>query len=100
MLRTYLFFGCSELTWPLKQKWFWMLFFALLAMVLGAFVLVFLVLTVSPGFIVLFLVAALILWVIVHSYRNWAEDRAEEEDVERTRQIAGQLFQFSHGNHR
>ena len=66
-----------------------MLFFALLAMVLGAFVLVFLVLTVSPGFIVLFLVAALILWVIVHSYRNWAEDRAEEEDVERTRQIAG-----------
>lgn len=80
------------MTWPLKQKWFWTLFFALLAMVLGAFVIVFLVLTVSPSFIVLFLVAALILWVIVHSYRNWADNRAEKEDAERTHQAAGAAY--------
>ena len=70
---------CSELTWPLKQKWFWMLFFALLAGVLGSFVIVELIFALSPGSIIIALIVVLALWVILRSYRKWVSDKSAED---------------------
>jgi membrane protein implicated in regulation of membrane protease activity len=76
------------LTWPLKQRWFWTLFLSLLAVVLGAFVIVFLILSFSPNLIILALVAVLIIWVVVRSYRNWAAHQSEEEHEATEHQFA------------
>jgi len=67
------------LTWPLKQKWFWMLFLALLAMLLGAFVIVFVIVTLSPSSIFLMLIVVLVLWFVVRSYRKWSASKPDEE---------------------
>jgi positive regulator of sigma E activity len=74
-----LFIGCSQLTWPLKQKWFWMLFFKLLVILIGAFVVAFVIFTLSPTSLFLTVIAVLILWVVVRSYRKWVADRSEEK---------------------
>gem|GEM_PF-2193596 len=73
---------CSELTWPLKQRWFWMLFFTILAAVLGAFVIVELIFALSPGSIIIALIVVFMLWVILRSYRKWASEESEEEEEE------------------
>ena len=79
MLRIGLSVGCSELTWPLRQKWFWVLFFSLLAVLLGAFLVVFLIVSLSPQSLVLTLIVVLVLWVTVRSYRKWVTDKSEKE---------------------
>ena len=69
-----------------------MLFLALLVMVLGAFVIVFLIFSLGPNLIVLFLVAVLIVWTVVRSYRDWAGNKTEKDDEERTHQKAGAAY--------
>jgi len=56
-----------------------MLFFALLAMLLGAFVIVFLILSLSPSSLVLALIVVLVLWVVLRSYKRWVADKPVEE---------------------
>jgi hypothetical protein len=56
-----------------------MLFLALLAMLIGAFLVVFLIVSLSPGSLVLTLIVVLIVWVAVRSYRKWAASKPDEE---------------------
>lgn len=67
------------MTWPLRQKWFWMLFLMLLAMVFGAFAVVFLIATLSPTSLFLTLIAVLIIWMVFRSYRKWVASKPDEE---------------------
>jgi uncharacterized membrane protein YfcA len=77
--------------WPLKQKWFWTLFLGLLAVLIGAFLVVFLVVSLSPEALVLTLIVVLILWVVVRSYRNWVANKPEEESRRQGLQWASSL---------
>lgn len=56
-----------------------MIFFILLVTLLGTFVIVELIFTLSPNSIVIALVAVLVLWVVLRSYRKWASDKSEED---------------------
>lgn len=56
-----------------------MLFIALLTMVLGAFVVVFVIVSLSPTSLVLTLVAVLVVWFVVRSYRKWVTSKPDEE---------------------
>lgn len=71
--------GCSELTWPLRQKWFWMLFLALLAVLLGAFAVVSLIAILSPASLFLMLIVVLVAWFVFRSYRKWVTSKSDEE---------------------
>ena len=88
---------CSELTWPLKQRWFWMLFFTILAAVLGAFVIVELIFALSPGSIVIALIVVLALWVILSSYRKWASEESEEDEEAKNGGSEGSVLKFLRG---
>jgi membrane protein YdbS with pleckstrin-like domain len=85
----------SELTWPLRQKWFWTLFLVLLATVLGAFLIVYLIISLSSNLIILALVAVLIMWIVVRSYKNWSGNKAEKERGKKASVCAGSLLQSS-----
>lgn len=71
--------GCSELTWPLRQKWFWMLFLTLFAMLVGAFLVLYLVVSLSPPSVILMLVVVFVVWFVFRSYRKWVAGRSGEE---------------------
>lgn len=67
------------MTWPLRQKWFWMLFLALLVMLIGAFVVAFVIVSLSPTSLVLTLIVVLIVWFVFRSYRRWGASKPDEE---------------------
>lgn len=56
-----------------------MLFLVLLATLIGAFAVVFVVLSLSPTSLFLTLIVVLIVWVVFRSYRKWAASKLEEE---------------------
>jgi membrane protein implicated in regulation of membrane protease activity len=72
--------GCFELLWPLNKKWFWMLFFVLLATLLGAYLFVFLIISVAPNLLFVMLIAVLVIWFLFSSYRKWARDKRNEDN--------------------
>jgi len=57
-----------------------MLFFTLLAGVLGAFAVVELIFALSPSSIIVALVVVLFLWIILRSYRKWVSDKSGEDE--------------------
>lgn len=67
------------MTWPLRQKWFWMLFFALLAMLVGSFLVVFVIVSLSPASLFLVLILVVIIWFVFRSYRKWVFNKPDEE---------------------
>jgi len=85
MLRIGLVRWMTELTWPLKQKWFWMLFFVLLATIIGAFVVVLIVVSLWHTSLFLVLIVVLIVWFIYRSYRKWEADKPKEDHGEQER---------------
>lgn len=68
------------LTWPLRQRWFWMLFFLLLLVLIIPFLVVGLLLNFSPGTIAVLLMILAVIWIINKSYTDWK--RKQEEQLE------------------
>jgi membrane protein implicated in regulation of membrane protease activity len=56
-----------------------MLFFALLAVLMGSFLVVFLIASLSPTSLFLTLIVVVIVWVVVRSYRKWVAGKTDEE---------------------
>lgn len=61
------------LSWPLKQRWFWVLFFVLLTVILLPFLIVQAVLSLNPSSLFLVLIIMIGIWIIVRSYRGWVK---------------------------
>ena len=66
-------------TWPLRQRWFWTLFLVLLVTLVGAFAIVFLIISLSPSSLFLMLIVVLVLWFVLRSYRKWSASKPDEE---------------------
>jgi predicted lysophospholipase L1 biosynthesis ABC-type transport system permease subunit len=66
------------LSWTLKQKWFWMLFILLTAMLIVPFVLIWVIISLSPSLFVVVLVVAATAWVILRAYKNWVANKSKE----------------------
>lgn len=49
-------------------------------MVLGAFVVVFVIATLSPTSLFLTLIAVLVVWLVFRSYRKWVASKLDEEN--------------------
>jgi small-conductance mechanosensitive channel len=75
------YFYCGARLYPLNQKWFWQLFFALLLAVFVPLILFYVVLAYAPYAIVVVLLAAIFLWVIVRSYRRWCIEKKREGEA-------------------
>jgi len=68
--------------YPLNQKWFWQLFLTLLFAMLVPLIIFYVVIMVSPSSIIIVLIVAVLVWVIVRSYRRWVESENAKKDVE------------------
>jgi len=75
------------LTWPLRERWFWMLFILFVAMAILPLLLIGVILYLSPSSLFLTLLVAVALWFIFRSYKDWVE----REDKEREK---GEVEQF------
>jgi predicted neutral ceramidase superfamily lipid hydrolase len=56
-----------------------MLFFVLLATLLGAYTVIFIVVSLSPTSLVVVLIIILVVWSVFRSYRKWVDSRHDEE---------------------
>jgi uncharacterized membrane protein len=70
------------LSWPLRQKWFWMLFIVLTSMLLLPLLIFWVVITLSPSSLFAMLIAVAALWVVVRAYRKWHMQKDESEGSE------------------
>jgi len=73
------------LTWPLRQRWFWLLFFMLLLVLIIPFLVVGLLanLSTTTWFVVLIVLVAV--WIINRGYRDWKRKKEEQtEDAKPT----------------
>lgn len=75
-----MFAGGVMLTWPLKQRWFWMLFFFFLAVILIPVLLVGFIFALGPSYFILILVLLVVIWYVFRSYRDWKASRQKEAD--------------------
>jgi uncharacterized membrane protein YqjE len=73
-----LFFEGYSLTWPLKQRWFWMLFFLLTMVLIVPLLLLVVILTLSPSSIVVAFIVIVVVWYVFKSYRSWTAKKEEE----------------------
>lgn len=86
----------NKLTWVLKQKWFWKLFVILLAMIIVPFLLVWIVLSLPPVYLVWTLIVALAVWAVLKGYQDRAERKREEGENRTTQQVfEPALFELS-----
>jgi len=68
----------DALAWPLRQKWFWMLFGMLVLAVILPLLLVGVIAN-SLGSLFVSLIVVLVIWVVFRSYREWvAKNRSKD----------------------
>ncbi len=73
------------MTWPLRQRWFWLLFFMLLLVLIVPFLVIGLLANSSPSTIFVLLIVLVAVWVINRSYRDWKrKQEAQREETEPT----------------
>jgi type VI protein secretion system component VasK len=68
------------LTWPLRQRWFWMLFFLLLLVLIVPFLVIGLLVNFSPSTLFVILVVLVVVWLVNRSYRGWKRKQDEQRE--------------------
>jgi len=59
------------LTWPLRQRWFWTIFFMLLLVLILPVLIVGLIFNFSSSALFVVLIVLIVVWIVVRSYRDW-----------------------------
>jgi len=68
------------LSWIFRQKWFWIIFLALVAIFILPFILILFVLAL-PGDLRLIMTILLVIgWGVAAGYRDWVKSRRKEEE--------------------
>ena len=63
------------MTWPLKQRWFWILFFFLLSVLVVPVLVVGLIFSFSPNALIVVLIVLVVVWIVVRSHRDARKER-------------------------
>ena len=58
-------------TWPLRQRWFWAIFFMLLLALILPVLIVGLIFNFSSSALFVILIALIVIWIVIRSYRDW-----------------------------
>ncbi len=66
------------LTWPLRQQWFWVLFFLLLLSLIVPFLVIGLLFKFSSSALFVILGVVVVVWIIGRSYRDWKRQQDEQ----------------------
>lgn len=87
------FFGCSDLVgplgekrfWPLRERWFWVLFGMLVAVLIVPFLIVGLIVRLVPasnlfGVLIWILIVTVVIWLLLKGYRDWTEGKKKEQE--------------------
>ncbi len=90
------FFGCSDLVgplgkkrfWPLRERWFWILFGVLVAVLIVPFLIVGLIVRLVPasnlfGVLIWILMVTVVIWLLLKGYRDWTEGKKKEQEREK-----------------
>ena len=59
------------LTWPLRQRWFWTIFFMLLLALILPVLIVGLIFNFSSSALFVVLIVLIVIWIVIRSYRDW-----------------------------
>jgi membrane protein YdbS with pleckstrin-like domain len=82
-VRTVLVHEVELLTWPLRQRWFWTIFFMLLLTLILPVLIVGLIFNFSSSALFVVLIVLIVVWIVVRSYRDWRFKKvADTEEVE------------------
>jgi len=74
-----LLFELIDLSWPLKQRWFWFLFFFLLAAVMVPMIFLGVLLMLPPYCFVIALLALVTVWFILKTRKEWKSKHSGEK---------------------
>jgi putative Ca2+/H+ antiporter (TMEM165/GDT1 family) len=84
--------------WPLRERWFWILFGVLVAMLILPFLIVGLIDRLVPAsnffdVLILILIVVVVVWLLLKGYRDWTEGKKKEQ--EREKRPENVLFLFA-----
>lgn len=65
----------SCMSWPLKERWFWVLFGFFVAVLVLPFLVAYVLINLPPWIMVLALIVIILLWAVVRGYRDYVSKR-------------------------
>jgi hypothetical protein len=69
-----MFFG-ECMSWPLRQKWFWVLFGFFVVLLVLPFLVAYVLISLPPWLLMLALIVIILLWAVVKGYRDYVSKR-------------------------
>lgn len=74
--------------WPLKERWFWILFGVLVAVLIVPFLIVGVIVMLVPasnllGALIYILIVAAVIWLVLKGYRDWTEGKKKKQKREK-----------------
>lgn len=58
-------------SWPLRERWFWLLFGFLLLLFILPFLIIYIIISLPPWIVILFIIAVVLVWACVKGYRDY-----------------------------
>jgi len=65
------------MTWVLKQKWFWVLAFCLMAVLILPLLIAWIIVSLRPDLMIMAVIAIFVLWWIVRCYKGYSVKKEE-----------------------
>ena len=67
------------LAWIFKEKWFWIIFLAMVSIILVPFIFVTIILGMPPILRVVATVLLVVCWGVAGAYKDWMKEKREQE---------------------
>lgn len=66
------------MTWLFRERWFWIVFLALVTIILAPFIVVSVILSLPPIFRLVSMIVLVVCWGVAGAYKEWIKSKREE----------------------
>jgi len=66
------------LAWLFRERWFWIVFLALVTIILAPFIVVSVILSLPPIFRLVSMIVLVVCWGVAGAYKEWTKSKREE----------------------
>lgn len=66
------------MAWLFRERWFWIVFLALVTIILAPFIVVSVILSLPPIFRLVSMIVLVVCWGVAGAYKEWTKSKREE----------------------